>query len=264
MKRLIVNADDFGISESINEGIVDSHTHGIVTATTWVANGNTSMEAANLAPETLDVGLHLALQDVQPLSEPRSFNGLLTSKGHLPAGHWPVVSWIMRKQGSRTVIRREWLAQLARFETIFGRWPTHIDSHKHIGLFPPLQDLILEIAMHAGNAHVRTPVDVSYLPSSLVFSTFGKRLKKKTKTMNLPGTDAFLGYQNTGHMTQPHLDMALHRVQEGVTELMVHPGSHNEPAGYQRKAERTALTSQETRRLVDSLGILLVSPSDVI
>lgn len=263
MKRLIVNADDFGMSESINKGILESHTRGIVTATTWLANGHAASQAARLAPESLDVGLHLALQDVSPLSDADSFNGLLTSTGCFPAGHWPIVSWILRNRRARVAVRREWLAQVAHFENTFGQPPTHIDSHKHVALLPPLQDLLLDVAQRSGSTRVRTPVEASLSPSSLIFSALGKRLRKKANASNLPETDAFFGYRESSRLTQKRLEALLHRVLDGLTEVMVHPGSRNEPGGYQRKTECAALTSEETRRLIDALGILLVRPSEL-
>ncbi|MEO0560134.1 MAG: ChbG/HpnK family deacetylase, partial [Bacteroidota bacterium] len=95
MTTLIVNADDFGLSEPVNQGIADAHTGGIVTSTTWLAGGDAADEAVELARTApqLEVGLHLALTDVRPVGDPAPFRSLLSTEGRWRSGYGSVIRW---------------------------------------------------------------------------------------------------------------------------------------------------------------------------
>jgi predicted glycoside hydrolase/deacetylase ChbG (UPF0249 family) len=102
MARLIVNADDFGLTEGINQGIIEAHSRGIVTSTSLMVNGTAAEEAAGLAADypELSIGLHF-VDDTPRLDDP----------GHAA---------------------REFGTQLERFRILMGREPTHVDSHHHV------------------------------------------------------------------------------------------------------------------------------------
>jgi predicted glycoside hydrolase/deacetylase ChbG (UPF0249 family) len=107
-RTLVVNADDFGASEGVNQGVVQAHVHGIVTSTSLMVTGNAAEHAARLAGEHpgLGVGLHWDL-DEENLSDPVA----LEDTG---------------------AVRRELARQLEAFERLMNRPPTHVDSHHHV------------------------------------------------------------------------------------------------------------------------------------
>lgn len=144
---LIVNADDFGLSKGQNYGIVEACRHGVVTSTTAMVNGDAIEHAAELSralPE-LGVGMHFVLTLGMPLTPMPG----LTREGLL--GKW---IWEMAEQGTLPLeeIARELDCQFNRFVDLFGREPTHIDSHHHVHMIPAIFPLVAEFARRKGVA----------------------------------------------------------------------------------------------------------------
>ncbi|WP_347116001.1 chitin disaccharide deacetylase [Leclercia sp. S52] len=144
---LIVNADDFGLSKGQNYGIVEACRHGVVTSTTAMVNGDAIEHAAQLSralPE-LGVGMHFVLTLGLPLTPMPG----LTREGQL--GKW---IWEMAEQGMLPLeeIARELDCQFNRFVDLFGREPTHIDSHHHVHMIPAIFPLVAEFARRKGVA----------------------------------------------------------------------------------------------------------------
>ena len=141
MKRLVVNADDFGFTPDVNEGIVEAHRHGILTATTLMANGDAFDDAVKLAAEvpTLDVGCHLVLVGGR---------SLLPGRQPLPASVPGLLAAIVSR---RIRLREELTAQMRKILDA-GIAPTHIDTHKHTHLAPPVLDAVARFAEEFGVA----------------------------------------------------------------------------------------------------------------
>ena len=144
---LIVNADDFGLSKGQNYGIVEACRHGVVTSTTAMVNGEAIEHAAALSRDLPDlgVGMHFVLTLGMPLT---AMPGL-TRDGLL--GKW---IWEMAEQGTLPLeeIARELDCQFNRFVDLFGREPTHIDSHHHVHMIPAIFPLVAEFARRKGVA----------------------------------------------------------------------------------------------------------------
>jgi len=144
---LIVNADDFGLSKGQNYGIVEACRHGVVTSTTAMVNGEAIEHAAALSRDLPDlgVGMHFVLTLGMPLT---AMPGL-TRDGLL--GKW---IWDMAEQGTLPLeeIARELDCQFNRFVDLFGREPTHIDSHHHVHMIPAIFPLVAEFARRKGVA----------------------------------------------------------------------------------------------------------------
>lgn len=144
---LIVNADDFGLSKGQNYGIVEACRHGVVTSTTAMVNGEAIEHAAALSRDLPDlgVGMHFVLTLGMPLT---AMPGL-TREGVL--GKW---IWEMAEEGTLPLeeIVRELDCQFNRFVDLFGREPTHIDSHHHVHMIPAIFPLVAEFARRKGVA----------------------------------------------------------------------------------------------------------------
>lgn len=144
---LIVNADDFGLSKGQNYGIVEACRHGVVTSTTAMVNGEAIEHAAALSRDLPDlgVGMHFVLTLGMPLT---AMPGL-TREGVL--GKW---IWEMAEEGTLPLeeIARELDCQFNRFVDLFGREPTHIDSHHHVHMIPAIFPLVAEFARRKGGA----------------------------------------------------------------------------------------------------------------
>jgi predicted glycoside hydrolase/deacetylase ChbG (UPF0249 family) len=249
--KLIVNADDFGYTESISAGILRAHQGGIVTATTLMTNAPHTGAAAKLARATpsLDVGVHLVATYDRPLAEVELIRTLVDKGGRF---FRPV------ELLSRDIDRREALieyrAQYQKARELLGRAPTHLDSHHWVHDHPALEWAIGELARETGAA-ARIHSDE-------------QRDRLRARGVRTP--DHFAReFQYEGKVGVDQLLALLARVakQTGVTELMCHPGEPDKGlrSGYarERETELATLTDPRVRAAVKDLGITLATFADV-
>ncbi len=263
--RLIVNADDFGFARDVNEGIVEAHRRGILTATTLMANGNAFDDAAALARETpsLDVGCHLVLVQGQSVLDPSRA---------LPETLKDLVGALMRREFP---IYEELSAQVKKIINA-GIRPTHLDTHKHTHLLPPILSAVARIARENEIHWVRRPFDFGIDAKARVakqIATFGMRVTRPGFARALDGlrtTDHFTGFQITGSLDGRRLTETLERLPEGLTEFMCHPGKLGPELEalptrlkQSRPIELAALTSPKTRQVIERRGIELVNYRDL-
>ena len=160
-KLLIVNADDFGLCKAQNYGIIDAFTHGVVTSTTAMVNASGIEHAVALSAKHpgLAIGMHFVLTLGRPLS---AMPGLADDKGEL--GKW---IWQRAEEGSLVLaeIEHELECQFARFIELFGRMPTHLDSHHHVHMIPQIYPIVEAFAKEKGVA-IRFDYDAA-LPTEL-------------------------------------------------------------------------------------------------
>jgi predicted glycoside hydrolase/deacetylase ChbG (UPF0249 family) len=218
-----VNADDFGFTPDVNQGIVECHLKGILTATTLMANGEAYEDALRLARETptLDIGAHLVLI---------GGNSLVTGKAYPKS-----VAQLMGALARRELRPYEELrSQVVRiFES--GVRPTHLDTHKHTHLAPPVLDAVARLAGEFDVRWVRRPFDFPLnalrggVPrlkrlTSDALGMMRRRFHRILKQHGCRTTDHFAGFQITGRFRTAELVDLLAILPDGSTELMVHPG----------------------------------------
>ncbi len=142
IKRLIVNADDFGISEGATLGIIKAHQEGILTSTTCMMNMPYATMALNEAKKypNLGVGVHLVATIGKPLTKINSYiedNGDFIYLSKYPSEI---------PQGNLDDLYQEWKAQIEKFISITNKKPTHLDSHHHIHMLPELSKVAIKLA----------------------------------------------------------------------------------------------------------------------
>ncbi len=245
MKRLIVNADDFGRTAGINRGIARAHDEGIVTSTTLMVGYPAASEAAALAKSrpALGVGLHVALTGGASVLPPAQLPTLVDQNGRLPA----------KPEGLRKAHPRELMAearaQVRRFRELVGRLPTHFDSHHHSHELPAVLEVLVTLSWETGRP-VRSPS-----------AQVRERLRSETILTNDHFIDAFYD----GGATLENLITLLGRLGDGTTELMCHPAVVDDElrstSGYTepRARELEALTHADARATIQALGIQLVN-----
>ncbi len=264
MKQLVVNADDFGFTTDVNEGIVEAHRNGILTSTTLMANGAAFDHAVALARAnpSLDIGCHLVLiggkallppHDPFPSSVPELLSGLV----------------------SRRIPLYEELAAQVRRIMDAGLNPSHIDTHKHTHLAPPVLDAVARVAQEFKIQWVRRPFDIP-LTAARGEAPFSKRVTTKgldllrgrfLRVLEKHGcrmTDHFAGFQLTGRLRTTELVRLIAELPDGSTEFMCHPGRcgtelRAAPTRLKesREEELIALTAAETRRALTDHGVRL-------
>jgi predicted glycoside hydrolase/deacetylase ChbG (UPF0249 family) len=261
----VVNADDFGFTPDVNEGIVEAHRHGILTATTLMANGAAFDDAVRLAREVpgLDIGCHLVLIGGRSLTTARA----------LPRSVPQLLGALARRE---IRVYEELAAQVKRIVDS-GVRPTHLDTHKHTHLAPPVLDAVARLGEEFGIRWVRRPFD---FPLNALRGTV-PRLKRVTsdamgllrrrfhRVLERHGcrtTDHFAGFQITGRFRTAQLVELLDALPEGSTELMCHPGRcgqalRNAPTRLKesREHELEALIAAEVREALERNRIELVS-----
>ncbi|MEH0885602.1 chitin disaccharide deacetylase [Enterobacter sp. UNJFSC 003] len=239
---LIVNADDFGLSKGQNYGIVEACRNGVVTSTTALINGEAVEHAAQLSRDLPDlgVGMHFVLTLGMPLS---TMPGL-TRDGQL--GKW---IWELAEQGALPLdqIPRELDCQFNRFVDLFGREPTHIDSHHHVHMIPAIFPIVAEFAQRKG-VPMRIDREVHGLPSFSVLSTEGF-------------SSAFYGEEISEGLFLQTLDESAARGEKSV-EIMAHPAFvdnivRKSAYCWPRLAELDVLTSASLKYAIAERGYCL-------
>jgi chitin disaccharide deacetylase len=279
--RLVVNADDFGVSTSINSGILRAHREGIVTATSLMAVGRAFENAVELLQDasSLDVGVHLTVVGEAPLLSPNS--SLAGGNGHFfPSAGTFTLRWLTGRI-CKADVEAEWSAQIERVINR-GISVSHLDSHQHVHTLPGLADLTKRLAARYHIPFVRAPAEALRLErpfnvhgiSRLTGSTLLRVLWNVSRLTSIgrpqPKSLRFLGFQEGGRLNQERLRQMLGRLRPGwMYELMCHPGlTPEEPDlrrwNYGHEAELQALTSPSIQTEITAQNILLSTFNDLI
>ena len=160
MKSLIVNADDFGLTAGVNDGIIQAFREGIVTSTTLMANGDAFDDAIEKARQIpgLDVGCHLVLTGGRPIAPPEKIPSLVTKNGYLPKSLVDVVTRVSAGFIRRQDIETEFRAQIDKIREA-GIVPSHVDTHKHTHVHPKIMEAFFDAAFACGILRVRKPFE---------------------------------------------------------------------------------------------------------
>lgn len=268
---MVVNADDFGLSEAINSGIESTFTRGILRSASLMPNGRAFHDAVRIAAALpgLGVGIHLSLIDEQCSARSTEIRGLADVEERLPRHYRAFLfSWLMRKF-SLQQIRIEVRSQILRVLEA-GIQPTHLDSHQHLHLFPPILDIVLEETARAGIRVIRLPADCS--PGrgikGEILARFSRRAMPRMRASGIRFADHFWGMACSGCMNEKNLLSILAGLKSGINELMCHPGFSDTatreryPWRYHWDEEASALTSPSIPAFIESQNIRLASFRD--
>jgi hopanoid biosynthesis associated protein HpnK len=269
--RLIVHADDFGLSEAVNRAVIAAHENGIVTSTSIMAGGAAFEHAAALARSqpSLDVGVHLTLTEQRPVAA--NVPSLLDRNGELPAHATDLARRRALGKVSMADVRIELEAQIRRVLDA-GVTPTHLDGHQHVHVLPGVAQVVLELARAFGIAAVRYPAE--RLRGYMLRDP--ARMKRVTEQLAVAGlsalsplkalrrSDDFVGFYFGGRLNERNLRTVLERLRpRGTTELMCHPGFDDPKSryghwGYAWAEEAAALASPAIRELLAARGVRLI------
>jgi hypothetical protein len=243
VKKLIVNADDFGLTAGVSRGILEAYRHGIVTSTTVLINlpGDEPLFGA-LTASGLGVGLHLNLTLGRPMVSPAVIPSLVDGDGRFIRDAGTVAARLRVEEAER-----ELKAQVEAFVSRFGRTPTHLDSHHHIGRYPPVRGVLLDLAASLG------------IPLRAADAETWQTARRR----GLSTPDHFFGESGpdpywTADRTLAHLAS----LPDGVSEFMTHPGYFDETLAYsrygpQREIELAGLSDPAVRKAVAAHRITL-------
>lgn len=279
MKKLIINADDFGLSTGANRAVITAFREGVLTSTSLMVGGKAFEEAVSLAKENpgLQVGLHLTLVQGRAVLPPREIPGLVDVEGNFPmdpvrAGMRFFFSGVLKGE-----LQREIEAQILRFRET-GLPLSHIDGHLNIHMHPTVFDILAELMPRHGITSfrltrenlMRDPADhgerrVGRAIDAFIFGCLAKRCRPVLKRLGISHSDEVKGLLNSGRMTEEYLLKVLERLEDGVTEIYFHPGCKPDPElsswmpDYLHEEELGALTSRTVRVVMENRGIRLVN-----
>jgi hopanoid biosynthesis associated protein HpnK len=283
MKKLIVNADDFGFTRGVNRAVVRAFKTGIVTSTTIMANGEAFEDGVELAlaNQGLGVGCHLAVVGGLPVAPAADVSSLVDSGGVLPRTLTRLMFKLARGLVPIEELMREFRAQLERVAQA-GIKLTHLDTHKHSHTHPRVMKALAKVAVEFGIKCVRNPFespfslkrpgplsDWSYLKQyalSAAISPGAIQFKRLVREYGLKTPDRFFGVRVTGMLDRSAIRSIMENLGEGTAELMCHPGEYDaelERAHTRLKREREgeleALSDPNLRGLAEEQGIELIN-----
>jgi len=239
-RRLIVNADDFGLTPGVCAGILSAARHGIVTSTTVLVTAGPSGEWwSRLLDSDLGAGLHVNFTLGRPLTRGRS---LVDASGAFVRDP--------RRAAARARIKdveAEVAAQIERFTELLKRPPTHLDTHHHVGLLSPMQEVVLGAARRLG-VFVRSQ---------------NAEARARARTVGLRTPDHFFGEAGPdAYWSLARTLRHLRALPPGLSEFMTHPGQYDSALSYgrygrQRETEMVGLGTAPARAAAQALGITL-------
>lgn len=246
LRRLIVNADDFGMTPGVSAGILLARRHGIVTSTTVLVTADVDRDQLIAALDSgLGLGIHLNLTLGTPLTRAPS---LVDGDGRFVRDPRRAAARAEMKE-----VEAEIEAQLERFVALTRRAPTHLDTHHHVGLYTPVDEVLLRAARRLGVA-IRSQTGLA-------------RARARTAALKTP--DHFFGESGpAAYWTPARLRHVLKTLPVGVSEFMTHPGQFDEALGAsrygrQRETELVGLGSPAARAAAATLGIRLCHFGDL-
>jgi hopanoid biosynthesis associated protein HpnK len=286
VRRLIVNADDFGFTAGINRAIVEAHTRGIVTASTLMANGRAFEDAVRLAATVpdLSVGCHVVLIDGEPVLGAERLPSLTETHSSGPRFRDGIKSFAARALAGRLdphQIEAETSAQIRKLQSA-GINVSHLDTHKHTHLFPAVLRPLLRAARARGVHAIRNPFGPRKpLKSSTLLTrpslwtryaevrilrTLAANFRDTAKREGLVTPDGTLGIVVTGALDEKLFRAIAAAIPEGTWEFVCHPGYNDDDLKsaktrlrQSRETELRVLTMPEARQLLLDQGIALIS-----
>jgi len=287
VRRLIVNADDFGFTSGVNRGIVEAHSRGIVTSSTLMANGPAFAEAAQLAKTlpTLSIGCHIVLIDGRPVLSAEQVPSL-TNAGLFRDAVITFAARAIAGSIDADEITAEATAQIRKLQAA-GIPVSHIDTHKHTHLFPKILRPLLRAAAACGVHALRNPFgprlplrssDLMSRPGlwarSAQLRVLGRFAGKFREAVDRDGfvtPDGTLGIVVTGALDETLFHAIARSIPQGTWEFVCHPGYNDaDLQGAEtrlresRETELRVLTLPAARNVLLQESIELISYRELV
>jgi chitin disaccharide deacetylase len=270
-RRLIVNADDFGRSHSINQAIIRAHREGILTTASLMVNEEGFDEAVQLARETpkLGVGLHLVTVCGHSALPPQKIPNLVNAKSEFTNNAPAAGMRYFFSPGCRQQLRDEIAAQFEKFHAT-GLPLDHVNGHLHLHMHPAIFSILVENADRFCIRRMRLTNDRFFLNArlasgewlyrishSIIFRLLSSWQRSTFDRKKFAHTNSVFGLLQNARVDEDYITKLLPQVPPGTSELYSHPSLD------QFKNEFDALISPKTKKLVQQLGIELIRYQDL-
>ncbi len=290
MRRLIVNADDFGLTAGVNRAIQQAYECGVVTSATLMANGPAMVDAVRIAQSApqLSVGCHVVLADGSPVMEPGQVPSLIHGRHQSDGsasfykGFSDLAFHAMFGRFAPEQIEAEITAQIRKLQAA-GIVVSHLDTHKHTHMIPQILGPLLRAAAACGVRSIRNPfepVRLSLLGHRAgmwkrfaqvkVLGRLAGKFRRQVENAGVFTPDGTVGIVSTGWLDEQLLKFLVQHLSEGTWELVCHPGYNdadlqvvNTRLRESRERELRLFGSPEARELMANNGIELISYAQV-
>ena len=264
MKRLVVTADDFGLSSEVNEAVQRAHRDGILTCASLMMGAPAVAEAVAIAKEDrIPVGLHLTLVDGRPVLPPGRIPDLVDAEGRF----WPGLGRPAVRLALLERVRRQARAECeAQMDAFLGTGLPldHVNAHHHFHLHPTVLAIVMDLALRRRPAAVRVPFEPGVPPcrQALLGATmmpWTLRARRRLRRAGVVTNDALYGLYDTGMLTEAAWLRIVPRIGPGLFEIYCHPATGATTASTEDGAspadELAALLSPVVREALDRAGI---------
>jgi hopanoid biosynthesis associated protein HpnK len=287
VRRLIINADDFGLTTGVNRAIQLAHSQGVVTSATLMAKSQAFDHAVEMSRSlpALSLGCHVVLVDGTPLLPPSQVPSLLQRRGpnadYFPFGFGDIALRAIAGKINPDEARAEVTGQFRKLQTA-GISISHFDAHKHTHILPWILSPLLRAAADCGVPALRNPfAPRGSLHPSLLFSWptlwkrslqmsllrgFARKFRELVRHSGMATTDGTIGIEVTGVLDERFFQVLVKNMPQGTWELVCHPGYNDaDLSGIRtrlresREHELRALTSPDAHQILDRAGIELIS-----
>ena len=272
--QVILNADDFGRSASINAAVLQAHRHGVLTSTSLMVAGEAAEGAVALARQTptLAVGLHLVVTTGRAALPPREIPHLVNCAGYFPDNLLQVGLRYYFSHTTQQELAHELATQFERF-AVTGLPLSHVDGHLHMHLHPRVFDIVLSLARQYGACGLRIPRDevrlsLAYdrrhcglkLAWALVFRVLNRRSLRRLQGCGLVTVRRVYGLMQSGRMEEAYVLKLLRRLNVPTAELYFHPTHtvRTEALG-PNPGDLATLLSPAVRQVIQQRGIRLAT-----
>ncbi|MCQ9155237.1 hopanoid biosynthesis-associated protein HpnK [Acidomonas methanolica] len=274
-RRLIVSADDFGLSEEINEAIEIAHRDGLLSTASLMVAGPASMDAVRRARRLpgLRVGLHLVVIEGESALPHEAIPAITTAENGFGTDQLRLGVQYFFSPRARSALRREIEAQFRAF-ALSGLTLDHANAHKHMHLHPTVGRLLIETGAGVGLRHVRTPLEPPApleepdTPGAAALRRWCGVLRRQIRRGGMTTNDWCFGLAWSGHMTTARVTGLASRLPPGLSEMYFHPATARNARlralmpEYDHEGEFAALVSPAFRAAVRESGVRPVTWAD--
>jgi hopanoid biosynthesis associated protein HpnK len=283
MKQVIINADDFGLTQGVNAGIVRAHRDGILSSTTLMANGLAFDDAVAVAKANpkLGVGCHLVLIGGKSIAPAEKVPSLVDRDGNFPATLPGFVAKVTSGKIRTDDIATELRAQIEKIRAA-GVDPTHVDTHKHAHAHPIVLNVVCRVANEFGIRRIRQPIESfrnswrttatdrrgtsTQVVAAAAVLSIAPKFRATLKKFGMTTPQHFLGLAMTGQVGPDALRKMIESLDDGTTEIMFHPGVYDDALAktgtrllMQRELELRALTDPSVRDTLTQRDVRIIS-----
>ena len=270
-RRLIVNADDFGRSRSINEAVIRAHRDGILTTASLMVNGAAAGEAVELARQNprLGVGLHLSLVCGRSALDPAQIPGLVDAERNFSNNSVATGIRYFFQTSLRPQLEREIRAQFEKFR-VTGLPLDHVNGHLHFHLHPVVFGILMGRARDWDITHFRLTRDFFWsnlrlvsgnllyrAGHALVLGLLAQRARRVLHRLGIKHTSAVFGLLQNAGVNEEYIARLIPRLPPGDSELYSHPSLD------EFRDEFEALISPRNRSLAREHGVRLICYRDL-